>query len=938
MTIKPFISLLAAATSLAASALAPLPVDPAVTIDTLENGLTVYLRHNAEPKGQADFFLAQRVGSVNEEESQRGLAHFLEHMCFNGTKHFPGNSLIDYLESIGVKFGANLNAYTSTDETVYNICAVPTARATALDSCLLILRDWSHDLLLDDKDINEERGVIEGEWRQRQGSANMRLMEKALPHMYPGSLYGQRMPIGLMSVVRNFSPDVLRDYYHKWYNPVNQCVIVVGDIDVEAMRSRIRQLWSDIPASGALRSPRLEVADNEHVIATVQSDPEQQTSSVMVYLKHDDLPEAQRNTILQLRHELASDLVISMLAERFDEIEERPDAPFTNMGLRDRNFFMSRTRPALMIRATAKPGCEQKTVSLIATELQRAARHGFTPGELQRAKLDARAAMDNAYARREKTANTTYARRYVRHALDGGPLPSDEARYKMMRGVYATVNLDSVNAYIRRIVAPDGRNVVLASYVSPERAESFGDAQLADAWTSVDTAAIEPYVDSFASRPLLAAEPEPGTIVSETPGAFGSTVWTLGNGVRVHVLKTDHTPDQVLIQAVTPGGLSAGFDPKYIAEYHLINDAIAVSGAGEHSAADIRRILAGRKIRSEVKIENMEEQMAASTTRADLRTALQLLHLKATALRPDSTAYATLIEREKITLDSHRGNPTYIMGDSIHYHVYNRHPLGSKLTDADLDNASYRRIIDIYRDRFSDFSDFDFFIVGDFDTDTLRSYVREYIASLPSGGRIEQRADIGYRYTPGDVEHHWTCPMQVPQTIVYALYNTAIDFNLDNLLNARALSSVIANSLRRDLREKRGWTYGVKSHIGLHGHMNGDDPDQFIMPVYIRVAPENANSTFRIVHETIMAMTDPANIPAAEIEAFRQQLIKDHAESLDSNSYKLSLLKLHNEFGLDMETGFDAIVASITPETVAAFARATLPHANRMRLSLAPAP
>lgn len=927
-------------TAIDAAAYNPLPRDPAVVIDTLDNGLTVILRHNDRPEGQADFFLAQRVGSVNENEDQRGLAHFLEHMCFNGTRHFPGNSLIDYLESIGVKFGANLNAYTSTDETVYNICDVPAGRTSAVDSCLLILRDWSGDLLLNDKDIDEERGVIVGEWRQRQGSANSRLLEKAIPHIYPNSPYGQRMPIGLMSVVRNFKPEVLRAYYEKWYHPANQCVIVVGDIDTDAVLAQIRKLWADVPAlqPGQELAPEIKIADNAGTIATVQSDPEQQGASVQLYIKHEGVADDAENTILELREDLAADLALSMLAERFDELEQSPEAPFTNLGIGDVKFLMSRTSRAMTVRANAKTGRTAETAALIGRELQRAARHGFTATELQRAKLDARAQIDNEFAERANVTNTQYARRYVRYFLDGGELSGAEQKYKMMRGVLGQVNLDSVNNYVSRIVRPGGYNAVVVAYVPENDAEKLTDSKLAAAYTCADSETLQPYVDTFAGKPLLAKLPAPGKIVSEKAvPQFGAKEWKLSNGARVVLKQTDYKADQVYVQAYSPGGLSQNFDPARGAEYHLLEHVLPVCGAGDMTATEIRRSLAGKRIKSDIKIDNMDESMGLNTTPADLETGLQLMYLKATDLRPDPKAFATVMENQRMRRDANRSNPVHIMGDSIHANVYGGHILGKHVTDKELDEVSYDRIMDIYRDRFKDFSDFTFYVVGAFDEDSLRRYVETYIASLPGNGRMERPRDIGYRYVPGRVDKRWATPMEVPQTICYSFYNHPCEYTLDNILTGRALSQLIKTTLRRDLREKRGWTYGIQGHIGINAGMNGDDPASLLMPVYIRVSPENADSTFAIVDATVRAMADPANINAADLEAVKSQMLKNIPDNRRDNGYWIVLMKAADQFGQDLNSDFEKTVNAMTPETVAAFARRYLVPASRMTLRMAPA-
>lgn len=938
--IKTFLALLALSPLTAGAAkLNQLPVDADVRIGTLPNGLTYYIRNNATPANRADFFIAQRVGSVNEEENQRGLAHFLEHMCFNGTKHFPGNSLISYLESIGVKFGANLNAYTSTDETVYNICDVPTVRQSSLDSCLLILRDWSHDLTLADADIDAERGVIKGEWRQRQGTANNRMLEKAAPIVYGNSLYGRRMPIGLMSIVENFPYDDLRDYYRRWYYPENQCVIVTGDVDPDVIEAKIKELWADVERPAFDVTPaKVEVPGNKNIIATVQTDTEQVTPVVQIFIKHDNLPDSDVNTINELRRDLARDLVVDMLAERLTDLETSTGTLMSNVGIGDRQFLLSRTRDAMMVRAATSPGREAECVNALASELQRAAIYGFTDVELQRAKLDERAALDKQFTTRAKTTNTQYARKYVRHYLDGGALPSQEQYYKMMKGVLGQVGLEQVNEYIRSVVKPDGENVVLLAYLPGNNGEVLTDSRLAEAYSSVDMAALKPYDVQNLDKPLLAEMPVAGSVVDEmSDKLFGSTVWTLSNGIRVHLLKTAYTPDRAIIAGYSPGGFSAGYDPALAPEYHLVNEVLAAGAYGGHTATELRRMTAGKDVRVDLTVDNMEERVSAVTSPADMETAMQMIYLKTTAPGRDDNAFNSIMENQRMKLSSQNSNPTFTMADSIHYYVYDRHPLGAKLSLGDLDKVSYDRIIAMHRDRFGDMTDFDFYIIGDFDVDSVRPLVEQYMASLPAAGRREEPRDIGYHYIKGRERMSFTTPMETPQTIAYTFYNYPCEYNLPNVIKGHTFGSLMQSALLKDLREARGWTYSIKTHGGVGAGMNGNDPSNFIMPVYIRVAPENADSTFAIVADTAESFADVANISDEELLKIKQYMLKSYRQNQDDNSYWLTVLHVYDKFGRDMHNGYEAIVESLTPADVASFVKEVVVPANRVQMSMSPA-
>lgn len=933
---KIFISAAAMASALTSSALNPLPADPEVRTGVLPNGLTYYLRHNDRPSRQADFYIAMRVGSVNENDNQRGLAHFLEHMCFNGTRHFPGNSLISYLESLGVKFGANLNAYTSTDETVYNICEVPSARVSALDSCLLILRDWSNDLLLEPKEIDAERGVIKGEWRQRTAQASSRLLEKALPEIYPGSPYGHRMPIGSMEIVESFKPRQLKDYYKKWYHPHNQCVIVVGDIDLDHMEAQIRSLWSDVKSpKGAVAFDPPAIPANASPIASVQTDPEQSASTLSLYIKHPSIADSLENTIASLRDEVVRSMVCRMLAERLTEVENASESPILSTAIGDMKFLLSRGQQAMILRTPVKKGRVRDAVTALSAEVKRAAVHGFLPTEFERAMIDEKAEMEKAYSERTTTTNTDYARSYVRHYLDGGPLLSAEQRYKMMKGVVGQVEMADCNGYIRSLVRENDADVVMVAYLPQTDVTSASD--LVSAYTSVSAADLEAYADKAVSGEILKNEPLAGSIVSESDlPLFGAKKWTLSNGITVYLRPSDHQADRVTITGYSQGGFSQNYDPALAPEYKTLNDALSISAAGDYSADDLRRLLVGKQVKASIAVDNMDEAVTASSSRRDLCDAFRLIYLKSTGLRPDHAAFDRLIDRQKSHIADNRSNPTFAMGDSIHAYVYGRHPLGVKLSPEAVAGVDYDKIFEIYRDRFGDMSDFAFFVSGDFDTDSLRNYVCRYIASLPAAGRVEKPKDINYRYGLTPESARFTMPMQTPQSIVYSFYHFPCEFNLKNRILAQIAGTVLQNKLRDDLREKRGWTYGVKTHIGLNACYNGDDPSLAIMPVYIRVAPENAAATFGIVDSTMRSLADVSAIEADEVARIREYMLKNYSAALNDNGFWESVMRIYHVYGVDMVSDYEKTLRDVTPQDVAGFVREILLPAHRMQLEMAP--
>ncbi len=912
------------------------PADPTVRHGVLPNGLTYYVKQNNYPEHHADFFIAQRVGSVQEEESQRGLAHFLEHMCFNGTKHFPGNTLISYMESIGVKFGANLNAYTSTDETVYNISNVPTTRLTALDSCLLVLSDWSHDLLLKGKDIDQERGVIEGEWRHRT-AANNRMLERALPELYPGNIYGRRMPIGTMDVVKNFKHKELRNYYKKWYHPSNQCIIVVGDIDPDWVVDRI------VARFGKLKNPKnvvavtpVEVPDNEQIIATVQSDPEQPSTSVRLLFKHGGLTAEQMATTDFFRNDYLTYLVTNMLSARFADLKQEPDAPFTHVGVGDRQYIMSKTRDALQFNAISKSGMAEKTMQWMAREVKRVTEHGFTEGELRRARLTYQAALDKLTRERDKYANTRYARDFVRAYLQGEPIPSIDENNRIMQRIIGEVTLDEVNRHLQSLVSATDRNVVLMTFAPDKPGVALPTRQsLIDAFHQGRAMQVEAYIDTLRADRLLTVMPAPGKIVAECDvPQFGARQWTLSNGMRVMVKKTDIKPGKMVIAGAGPGGLSQNYRPEDAPSFKGFAGIVATMGFGQFTASELKKVLAGKDVTIRTFVSKTEEGFQGASTRRDLETAMQLLYLRLTSPQKDERAFQTYLENQRSSLVNRAADPKFEFADSIFAGVWNHHPLGGeRLSEAEIDRTSADRVLEVYKDRFSDVSDITAYIVGDFDEDSLRLMTERYLAALPGGGRIEQPRDIGYRLFSGKVFNQWSRKMENPQDKVYYFWTGDCPYTLRNTLLAKVCTQIFREIFRDEIREKRGWTYHVDTHCSVTADNNGQDAPVTFMPLNVTVTAGKASETRQVI-EQVMEQVVEHGVTAAQLDKAKQYLRKVYAEDCDDNTYWMDIMRRYTKFGIDFDHDYIATLNSLTTDDVRNFVRQHIDTGNRLTLTM----
>ncbi len=912
-----------------------IPTDPSVRTGTLENGLTYYVKQNNFPEHRADFFIAQRVGSVQETESQRGLAHFLEHMCFNGTKHFPGNSLISYLESIGVKFGANLNAYTSTDETVYNICNVPTARKSALDSCFLVLSDWGHDLLLKGKDIDAERGVIEGEWRMRTGASN-RMMESALSDLYPGSIYGQRMPIGLMSVVKNFKHKELRDYYKKWYHPSNQCIIVVGDIDPEYAVGKIKEMFGKVKnPKNATAVTAVAVPDNEQIIVTVQSDKEQPQSMVRLMYKHNDISDAEMGTTRYLENDYLKAVVGQMLGERLKDLAQEPNSPFTRVVAHDRKYMISKTKQAFELVAFAKPGKENECATVLAREVQRACKYGFTASEYRRARINYESQLNNLYQERDKYSNTRYARDFVRAFLDGEPIPSIDDFNRLSLKVIDGVSIEQVNTYFKSLISPTERNVAIAAFCTAKGQLPTVET-ITKAYRNGVAAQVEAYVDSVKTGRLLTIEPKAGKIVSETDvPQLGAKLWTLSNDVKVYAKQTKHKADEVVIGASAPGGLSLNYKAADAPSLKSINSVMALSGYGQFTNSELKKLLTGKRVLVRTFISRTEQGLQGSASPRDLETEFQLLYLKLTQPQKDLKAFNQYLEQNRVRLQN-QTDPKFEFADSIFSNVYARHPMGAeKLSKEEIERVDYDKILAVYKDRFSNVSGMSFYIVGNFNEDSLRNLVERYVASLPGNGQEEKSVDIGYHLFRESKNNFWKSKMTTPQTKVYYFWTNACEYNLRNRILAKVTGQIISSMLLKEIREERGWTYHVDTHCSVVSDMNGDNKPITFMPFNVTVTAGKGAETRKVVEDTMDSVAQNG-VTAEQLNKVKQYLRKVYNEDLDDNTYWMVMLKDLKKYGTDFHTDYVKTLDSITSHDVSNFVRNLL-AGQRLILTMDPA-
>ncbi|MBQ8226456.1 MAG: insulinase family protein [Bacteroidaceae bacterium] len=908
-----------------------LPMDTAVRYGKLPNGLTYYVRHNALPKERVNFYIAQKVGSVQEEEEQRGLAHFLEHMCFNGTKHFPGNGIVKFCERIGVKFGVNLNAYTSTDETVYNIDDVPVSDLN-IDSCLLILRDWSDGLTLDPKEIDKERGVIHEEWRMRS-SATMRIYERNLPTLYPGSRYGHRFPIGLMSVIDNFKPEALRAYYEKWYRPDLQGIIVVGDIDVDAVEAKIKSLFADIqmPKNPAAYE-HYPVPANPEAIYIVDKDKEQAQPVIMIQFKNEPMPAEYKNTPVFLAQNLITGIMTSVVNSRLNELSQKPDCPFVGAGVYYGDYLVSKTMEAVGIQIVPKQGQDAAAVQAVMQEVERAARFGLTATEVIRAREEFMSQLESIYDNRDKQKHNFYIPQYVRHFLEGDPIPDLSTEYNLYKALAPQLPVEAYNqVFAQSVASVDTNFVLLAMYPDKEGFSVPTADELKAAVMAAKAAELTAYVDNVKNEPLVPEVPAAGKIKKEKAAPFGYTEWTLSNGARVYFRKTDFNESQVLFSARSFGGQSL-LPESDLLNATLLGIVMNSTGWGNFSSVELEKKLAGKQASVQVSLGQNTDNLSGSSTPKDLRTLFELIYLHFQKPADDQAAYDNIINLLKTQLANAEKDPSTAFSDSIRTTLYNNHPRVKGLKLEDLAEADYAAIKRIYSERFATAGDFDFYFTGNFDVDSLRAFTETYIASLPAQKKREKFVNHKIYFRTGTVENRFKREMEVPQGNLIQVWSGELDYSMKNAVVLNALGQILTQRYLKSIREDGGLAYSVQAM----GQADTGVRDEYAVQIVCPVKPAQADSALLLMQQGIDDIAK-SGVTAEELDKVKKYELKEYANQQIQNGYWQGLVISQTRWGYDAHTGYEEVVNNLTSADIQNFVRnVLLKHHNRITVTMLP--
>ena len=908
----------------------PLPIDSAVRVGKLENGLTYYIRHNEYPKQRAEFHIAQAVGAILEEDHQNGLAHFLEHMAFNGTEHFAGKGIIEYFESIGVNFGGNINAYTSLDETVYRLSEVPTTREGIIDSALLVMHDWACGLLLLEDEIDNERGVIREEWRTGMG-ADRRMWKRSNQLKYPGSQYAKRDVIGDTAVINNFAYDALRDYYKKWYGPDNQAVIVVGDIDVDQIEQKIKALWADVPArTNRGERPLYSVDDNQEPIVAIVRDKEAQRSRIEAIFKKEALPQALRGTNLAYTRDLVFDLVCDMLNNRFQELAIKPEASFTAAG----SYYdeIVKGKDAFTAVYIAKQGQEAQAYQDLLIQLEKMRRYGFTATELDRVKKEWLSAYEKAYNERGTVRNIRRAQECIRHYLDGALMPGEEWEYQAVQQILPAISLAMLNELAQQLVTDD--NLIIC-FQTTEEAVLPNETEAVELLAAVKNEEIEAPVEEAIREKLVEVAPKAGKIKKVKQNAqLGVTEWTLSNGIRVLIKPTQFKQDEILFEGISLGGASL-VATEDLPSSMLAATIVDFSGLGDMSMTDLQKALTGKNVSHSTSINSNSESVSGSSTVKDLETLLQLNYLSFTAPRRDEEAFQTLINILKSQLANRDKNPKVAFSDTIQMMATNYSPRTVLQDMAWVEKVDLDKAMAVYKARLANPADFIFTFVGNVNPNdtTFQKMVCTWLGGMETAGKREQPLDHNVRVVPGKQNNEFAREMET-KTASNRIQYTSYDFeySLPNALNMEMIGRILSTRYLESIREREGGSYGV----GCAGRLDKLPKPTARLFMQFDTDPEKQEKLLSIIHEEVNTIVKDGPL-AKDLNKEKESMLKDFQEDLEKNGYWQYVLEMYYMYGINYIADYKTAVENITAETVQETLKKLVASGNVFEVVMMPA-
>lgn len=910
----------------AAQGLTPLQPDTAVLVGKLPNGLTYIIRHNELPKGVAEFYIAQKVGAVLEEDNQDGLAHFLEHMAFNGTKNFPGKGIVNFLERVGVRFGENVNAFTSLDETVYNLSAVPTTDPAIVDSALLTLHDWSGFISLEGDEIDKERGVIREEWRTR-ASAFRRLYFKHMANTMPGTRYAVRDVIGDTAVINNFTYDALRAYYHKWYRPDLQGIVIVGDVDPKTVEKRIAQMWADIPAPvNPAKRVYEDVALNDKPVFSILFDKENTRTTAQIQFRYKPQPDSIRNTVEYAARDIIADLATSIFNTRMADLSEQ-GAPFSYAMMGDMQYVP--TLNMLVAVAASQNGKTAEAFDLLLDEMERLRRFGVTEGELQRAVDNLIKEHDDEYENRNKVQSADYVRQYYGAFLNNNVITSTAFDRDLVHLIAPNITVQAVNAYIAsamsaqpvfQISAVEGDSGVK----SPEEYEAL--------YKALATKDLKPYQDKAVDTKLVDKEPKPGKVKKWAEDkVYGSRIATLSNGVRVFLLPTTYEDNNIILSGIARGGFST-LTPEYATSAAFAATVTSQMGLGKFSNSDLRKALTGKTASVSADIDLYKETISGASSKQDFETMLQMAYLTFTTLRVDTVAYQATYDKYVSYLANASKSPDNIFRKRYFNLLKCGNPYVIGLTSPeDLDGLELDKVIKAKEALLSSARGFDFVIVGSFDTDSIMPAVCKWLGALPTGKKATNWVPRNDYKPQADTTLVFTTPMTTEKVSFLRNYTHKHKYNRREQIALTALKRCLDMRYLESVREDQGGTYGVS----VIGSLSKEPTEQYQLIVVFDTDPKAFDRLEPIIDQEIKNIAENGPRPD-DLDKVKKNLVKARTEALQTNAQWVGMLEELAFRGTD-DSNYQQLVEAITPADVQAWAKLILSEAHRATIIMKPA-
>ncbi len=904
-----------------------LPVDPELRVGHLDNGLTYYIRHNEQPKGRADFWLVQNTGSLVEEDDERGLAHFIEHIAFQGSRNFPNIAMVDILQNNGVSYGNDINASTGFDDTRFQISNVPTQRIDLLDTVLLMLKDLSCELNFDQRAIEEERGVVQEEWRMH-ADQTMRMYENTLPILLSGSRYAFRIPIGDMTVVRNVTRGKLLSFYHRWYTPDRQAVVIVGDIDAQRMEHMVKKILGSLPKP--ISTDNVDdlghIPDHVGVNYALHTDPEAANSMTYLMFKHSQLPLALRNTDVYLKHNIVSTLVQEMLTQRIDELARTQASPIDYGMVYDRKYLVATTTDALTMAVLAKEGRTLDALDSLTAQAARVKQHGFTASELERAKHNAQAVYDNLRIEAPNRTNRAYVEEYIDHYENGGYIPGVLAESQMLIDSLDLVTLNDVNAYLNSIVGKDNVSVLISGPQSMAGVSRYPTSRDVIAhFNRIMNTPQSPYIDLLAAERLIENEPGMAGIISETlDEKTGITTMTLRNGATVRLKPTSFKNNEVLFNAFSLGGEWAFGDSADV-NVRLMDQVIENCALGGHTINQLNRMMSGRQLGLSFILNDANEQLSGGCQSSDLETLLQLCYLYFTDVTLDEDAYQSLKTRLRSQLSQASNNPKNIYSDSIGSTIYMGNPMYRNLKPHDVDRLDGKRILQLYRQRVANAGDFTFSIVGAFSIDEVRPLIRKYLASLPDNGI---RETYGNGYLPamatGEVDNFFEVPMRNPKSTIYISIMGDKNYSFDDEFMMDLVGESVGTALLTFLRHEKHGTYDVAADGSLSIYDN-----RWMINYEFETSTADRDSMLVYADYAVGAIFN-SGVSEDLFNKMKERVSHQHEVAMKTNSFWLHALQMQ-ALGIDVIGGYEHLFPTLTQDLLNNYIEALRPH-TRLRI------